>query len=1100
MSIRNLISQLFNQNRRPVRRPAAKQHLPAAAESMEARTLLSAIMSSPTYNGPTNPVGDVGQMNPLTDIPELDSLPGAPVSIYLDFDGHTETDPGWAGNNPNVVTPVFDIDNDETTFSDEELRRIEEIWYRVAEDFAPFNVNVTTVDPGTYNNFETILVSIGGDGAWFGAAGGVAFLNAFNNGASNTVYVFTDNLGPGNTKYIALATSHEAGHAFGLQHHSVFDANGNKTAEYDPGTADLGWIMGAPFNSTREIWNDGPSSPGANVLQDDLAVMTRAQNQTFTYRTDDHGGTTAAATVLDSSVADVSASGIIERNNDADFFEFDTDGGQISFSAQGLDLTQIYPGLTNTPGTNLDIVLTLYDSSGVVVATDDPTNSLNASLTASVAAGTYYIAVSGAGQYGDLGQYDLSGTIIPLAGAPVLISPTGTITDGIPTYTWTPTLNAARYELEVTNALNGAVVYNPTNLTVVTHTPNFALQEGTYNARVRAVQTNGTVSEYSNTLQFTVDVPAPTRPVIIRPSVNVTSETQPTFEWTANNASSYTLWVDKAESSNNLDDRERVIYRPNEDVKSYTHFKALGEGTYVVWVRAFNEIGEFSAWSEPHIFDIDIPTPARPTLVDLGGTITDVTPTIDWDDIQFAFRYDLWINDLSRGISQAVREENITGQSFFDIVDALPQGTYRAWVRAINGNDEAGPWSFPITFTIDQEPPSQPTVSGPATNAAGEVPTPTPRFTWSTALGAVRYEVWINDSNSRVIHDTNVTGLSYTIETPLPQGDYRFWVRGINEAGEGGEWSAVERFTIDVPTPSVPTIIRPVAGPSGVVEDPTPTFEWTTDIPGEFYDLWINDVTESIGQVVRVTDITELTYTIPDDQALSQHTYTAWVRAGNSEGEFSAWSDPFTFRIDVPNATTPVLIGPIGAVLTNFPTFTWRHSPGNTGYQILVRDLERREMIVLDVDTFEVDGSTNTAAYTSTVEFQPGTYRFWIRAFNNQGDPSGWSDDLSFVVAALTDDGQPNDSSSTELEVQLTSLTPEQNVQELQTETDVHESEVRVDETLTKDAADTVASNTTPVEQPKANSSDSSIEIVMARFADPSEDAALDISESEKNS
>ena len=172
--------------------------------------------------------------NPLTAIPRLNSLPGAPVTIYLDFDGHTETQ-NWPNSRTDnqsgpVVTPVFDIDNDFTTFSDTELEMIEETWYRVAEDFMPLRVNVTTVDPGTYNDFETMLVSIGGNGSWIGSPGGIAYLGAFNNGTVNTCYVFSDNVGKGGVDHVkgmAMAASHEVGHTMDLLHHSVYDAGGN---------------------------------------------------------------------------------------------------------------------------------------------------------------------------------------------------------------------------------------------------------------------------------------------------------------------------------------------------------------------------------------------------------------------------------------------------------------------------------------------------------------------------------------------------------------------------------------------------------------------------------------------------------------------------------------------------------------------------------------------------------------------------------------------------------------------------------------------------------------------------------------------------------
>ena len=66
------------------------------------------------------------------------------MKLYLDFDGHFEAQ--W-GSYSNVTTPVFDRDGDPTTFSDAELESIYDIWSRVVEDFAPFNIDVTTVEP-----------------------------------------------------------------------------------------------------------------------------------------------------------------------------------------------------------------------------------------------------------------------------------------------------------------------------------------------------------------------------------------------------------------------------------------------------------------------------------------------------------------------------------------------------------------------------------------------------------------------------------------------------------------------------------------------------------------------------------------------------------------------------------------------------------------------------------------------------------------------------------------------------------------------------------------------------------------------------------------
>src|SRR5688572_26067181 len=86
----------------------------------------------------------------MAGVPALSSLPGAAHTIYLDFDGHTVQGTEWNNyyNQSTLVAKPFDIDGTAASYSAAELARIEEAWQRVSEDFAPFHVNVTTVDPG----------------------------------------------------------------------------------------------------------------------------------------------------------------------------------------------------------------------------------------------------------------------------------------------------------------------------------------------------------------------------------------------------------------------------------------------------------------------------------------------------------------------------------------------------------------------------------------------------------------------------------------------------------------------------------------------------------------------------------------------------------------------------------------------------------------------------------------------------------------------------------------------------------------------------------------------------------------------------------------
>ena len=48
---------------------------------------------------------------------------------------------------PNGTHPAMDLGNNEAAFSDAELAQVQDIYQRVAEDYAPFDVDVTTEEP-----------------------------------------------------------------------------------------------------------------------------------------------------------------------------------------------------------------------------------------------------------------------------------------------------------------------------------------------------------------------------------------------------------------------------------------------------------------------------------------------------------------------------------------------------------------------------------------------------------------------------------------------------------------------------------------------------------------------------------------------------------------------------------------------------------------------------------------------------------------------------------------------------------------------------------------------------------------------------------------
>ncbi|MCA1590022.1 MAG: PKD domain-containing protein [Acidobacteria bacterium] len=346
---------------------------------------------------------------------QLHSRPGSSRVIYLDFDGHVTSGTAWNTNYTGgapINSAPYSIDGDPYSFNQQEMDAIQYIWQRVAEDFAAFDVDVTTQDPGdaaifrsnSFDSFYGTRAVISPTNFVGQGIGGIAYVGVFNYVGTNykPAFVMTSGVGNGE-KSIAEAASHEVGHNLGLSH------DGAPGTGYYEGHGDWAPIMGVGYYRAVTQWSSG-EYPGANQRQDDLAVM---QNYGIAIVPDDHGDSSGSATVLTGT--SVSASGIITTRSDTDVFRFSTGSGSVSFN--------IVPA---PRGPNLNIKATISDSFGNVLTTVDPAG-LPASWTATLSSGVYYLTIDGVGagdlatgysDYGSIGQYSLTGTLGTSASQP----------------------------------------------------------------------------------------------------------------------------------------------------------------------------------------------------------------------------------------------------------------------------------------------------------------------------------------------------------------------------------------------------------------------------------------------------------------------------------------------------------------------------------------------------------------------------------------------------------------------------------------------------------------------------------------------------------
>jgi hypothetical protein len=343
------------------------------------------------------------------DVFALHSRPTSTRTIYLDFDGHSVQDTLWL-DGAKIDAPAYDTDGDPTTFSAAERQAVYEVFQATAEDYRPFDVDVTTQTPpldritrtGTKDlEFGTRVVITPKDVTGCGC-GGQAYVGVFDKKTKHESYqpAWVVARAGANGKVLSDAVSHEAGHNLGLDHDGESGGVG-----YHAGHENWAPIMGVGYGQPVTQWSKGEYA-NANNVQDDIKVMS---GKGAPLLADDYTATAALA-------KGTPLNGIVNSDADTDTFSIDHAGGALTAAA--------VPALF---APNLDIRLTVRNAAGTVVATVDPpvarvsnvaATGLDARYTADLSAGRYTFQVEGVGYgdpstngytgYGSVGQYTLT--------------------------------------------------------------------------------------------------------------------------------------------------------------------------------------------------------------------------------------------------------------------------------------------------------------------------------------------------------------------------------------------------------------------------------------------------------------------------------------------------------------------------------------------------------------------------------------------------------------------------------------------------------------------------------------------------------------------
>jgi hypothetical protein len=486
----------------------------------------------------------------------------------------------------------------------------------------------------------------------------------------------------------------------------------------------------------------------------------------------------------------------------------------------------------------------------------------------------------------------------PVPEMPTAATPTNYPT---PEWTWPAIVDAAQYNIYLDGTLAGTLVADP--MSTPSYTPTSDLTHGQHLLEVSAVDLAGNESARSTPGHVIIDLHQPTAPVF-DPMPRFVKREDLRFSWSVASDElevTYTFYFGAIPDDSSYPPVSETVSGLTGQSRLIDTLGSDAEYQVSAWVKAIDAAGNESEWFiAPLVYTDDtVPTVAFtdwPT-----GTINNPRPTWIWEG-----------NDAHSGISHYIVKLDdepsfITTDTLWTPASDLADGVHTLRVMAVDVVGNESELVDSESVTIDTTPPQVPGIPIPE-----ETPTnnTTPAWTWQPSEGAAWYNVYLDDELIANVTDPQFTAEDYELfeVEPLTEGRHNLQVTAVDEAENESDMSGTGHVLVDLTPPEIPEL------------DPLPEFTnaqairfvWTAVDGAVSYDL--EDIVD--GRKIPA-------YTLDISARVTGDVITTRVRAYDSVGNVSEWSDEVSTTVDRTGPTTTEVTAPPPTTNNTRPTWEW---------------------------------------------------------------------------------------------------------------------------------------------------------------------------------